>query len=120
MANFEIRAGSEGNPAQNTTVDEFGNVVLAGSNLYAPFVIANGGALGFDGFVTAEEAETDGVFNDAADVIDDQVAYFSFIGANPDGVEHLQALGNNVFGFEDLPGGGDMDFNDAVFSFNFV
>ena len=121
VENFEIRAGSDGNLEQNTTVDEFGNVVLAGGKLYAPFVIANGGSLGFDGFVEAEDGETDGVFNDAADVIDDQVAYFSFIEANPDGVEHLQALGNNTFGFEDLPsnlGVSDNDFNDAVFSFN--
>ena len=120
--NFEIRAGSSGNPDQNTTVDEFGNVILAGGQLFAPFVIANGGGLGFDGFVTAEDAETDGVFNDAADFAEDQVTYFSFIGANPDGVAHLKSLGNNVFGFEDLPSNifSDMDFNDAIFNFSFT
>ena len=52
----------------------------------------------------------------------DQVAYFSFIGANPDGVAHLMSLGNNIFGFEDLPSNisSDMDFNDAIFSFSFT
>jgi hypothetical protein len=51
------------------------------------------------------------------------VAYFSFGSANPDGTEHLQSRGNNIFGFEDLPGNlgiSDMDFNDAVFKFNFI
>ena len=126
VPNFVIRAGSEGAPDANTTVDEFGNVVLAGGNLYAPFVIANGGARGdFDDFVTAEDAEPNGEFNDGADGYLDPVTYFSFIGANPDGVEHLQARGNNIFGFEDVandPSVGlipDNDFDDAIFSFNF-
>ena len=66
--NFEIRSGSSGdtNPALNTTTTEFGDVILAGGILFAPVVIANGGTLGFDGFIAAENAETDGVFNDAA------------------------------------------------------
>ena len=120
MDNLEIRAGSSGNPAQNTTVDELSNVILAEDELFAPFVIANGGTIGFDGFVTAEDGESDGVFNDAADFLQDQVAYFSFIEANPDGVAHLKSFGNNIFGFEDLPANllgavSDNDFNDAVF-----
>jgi 2',3'-cyclic-nucleotide 2'-phosphodiesterase (5'-nucleotidase family) len=121
--NFEIRAGSSGDDDLNTTVDELGEVVLAGGQLFAPLVLANGGALGFDGFLTAEAAETDDEFNDAADFAEDQVLYFSFLGANPDGVAHLQSLGGNVFGFEDLPsnlGISDNDFNDAVFSFSFT
>ena len=66
-------------------------------------VFANGGALGFDGFLAAEAAETDGVFNDAATNREDIVAYFSFLGANPDGAEHIRSFGDNIFGFEDLP-----------------
>jgi hypothetical protein len=49
-----------------------------------------------------------------------QVAYFAFVGANPDNVPHFQNRGDGVFDFEDLPGGGDMDFNDAVFRFEFT
>ncbi|MEB3174006.1 MAG: DUF4114 domain-containing protein, partial [Cyanobacteriota bacterium] len=52
-----------------------------------------------------------------------QVAYFSFGAANPDGAEHLQSRGNQVFGFEDLPanlGVSDFDFNDAVFQITFL
>ncbi|MEY2984128.1 MAG: hypothetical protein RLZZ568_745, partial [Cyanobacteriota bacterium] len=50
------------------------------------------------------------------------VAYFTFGDANPDGTSHLKSLGNNTFGFEDLPGNigvSDFDFNDGVFQFNF-
>ena len=42
--------------------------------------------------------------------------YFAFAAANPDGIEHVLTLGRNVFGFEDLRGGGDRDFNDLVIS----
>ena len=51
--------------------------------------------------------------------VSDPVAYFSFSEVNPDRSEHLRSIGNNVYGFEDLPGGGDRDFNDAIFSFTF-
>ncbi len=120
--NFEIQAGSSGDRFRNTSVGSFGDVILNGGRLYAPFMLANAGSLGFDGFVSAEDAETDGQFNDAADFIEDQVAYFAFQGANPDGVSHLQSRGNNIFGFEDLPanlGVSDNDFNDAIFQFGF-
>ncbi|MDJ0742433.1 MAG: DUF4114 domain-containing protein [Xenococcaceae cyanobacterium MO_167.B27] len=117
--NWELRAGG----LENTTAQQFGDVILAGDRLYAPVIVANAGNLGFDGFIDAENAETDGVFNDAANFIEDIVAYFAFVGANPDGARHLQANGNNTYGFEDLPsnlGVSDNDFNDAVFQFNFV
>ena len=43
--------------------------------------------------------------------------FFAFNEANSDGVQHFQVLGDNVFGFEDLYGGGDRDFDDLIFSF---
>lgn len=43
--------------------------------------------------------------------------FFAFNEANDDGVQHFQVLGDNVFGFEDLHGGGDRDFDDLIFSF---
>lgn len=116
--NWELQAGG----SENTTAQQFGDVVIAGERLYAPVIVANGGSLGFDGFVAAEDAETDGVFNNAATFTEDVVAYFAFVGANPDGAKHLQARGNKTYGFEDLPsnlGVSDNDFNDAVFQFNF-
>ena len=44
-------------------------------------------------------------------------AYFNYLGANPDKVDHFRLLGSNSFGVEDLYGGGDRDFNDIVVNF---
>lgn len=49
------------------------------------------------------------------------VTFFSFDAANPDGVRHVQVVGDPLAGsaeyrWEDLFGGGDMDFNDFVFT----
>jgi hypothetical protein len=44
------------------------------------------------------------------------LAFFSIGAANPDGNVHMLSLGTNSYGFEDLWGGGDSDFNDLVMS----
>jgi len=44
--------------------------------------------------------------------------FFLMTAANPDGVNHVRRSGN-VFGFEDLTGGGDRDFNDMVLRVDF-
>ncbi len=44
--------------------------------------------------------------------------YSSFLGTNADGAEHVRLLSNNAFGFEDLAGGGDNDFDDIVVEIN--
>ncbi|MEC4883377.1 MAG: DUF4347 domain-containing protein [Scytonema sp. PMC 1070.18] len=49
----------------------------------------------------------------------DPAVYFSFLGANSDRVDHIRLLGNNTFGFEDLAGGGDRDYNDVIVKVNF-
>ena len=46
--------------------------------------------------------------------------FFSHMGANSDGSDHAKMLGNNTFGFEDLAGLGDRDFNDVVVKFAVV
>ncbi len=43
--------------------------------------------------------------------------YFSHAGANSNGADHVKLLGNNTFGFEDMVGLGDADFNDVVVKF---
>ncbi|MFN6448022.1 MAG: FG-GAP-like repeat-containing protein [Nostoc sp. DedSLP05] len=48
----------------------------------------------------------------------DPAVYFPFLGANSDGSDHIRLLGNNSFGFEDLVGGGDRDFNDLIVKVN--
>ncbi len=71
-------------------------------SLFAPFIISNG---------TFEEVLNGEKLNRI---------YFSFIGGNADGVDHIQMLGSNIFGFEDRRGGGDRDFNDMIIRADFV
>lgn len=70
---------------------------LTGGGIYAPFIISNG---------TANQ-----VLNGETNQI-----YFPFLGANPNQIDHIRLLGDNIFGFEDLPGGGDFDYNDMIVS----
>jgi len=74
---------------------------LAGA-LYAPFIVVNAGV---DAFLNSNSSNTSGGIN----------AFFAFQAANPDAQNHIILLGSNTFGFEDLLGGGDRDFNDMIF-----
>jgi quercetin dioxygenase-like cupin family protein len=67
---------------------------LKGGYLYAPFLIAN--------------ANPTSLKDDFSKV------YFPFIQGNSDKVDHIRLLGENTFGFEDLYGGGDRDYNDLT------
>jgi alkaline phosphatase len=84
------------------------NQTLTGGKIYAPVLIANGTA---DSFLAANATNT-GNGNLP-------IAYFNYVGANTDKVDHFRMLGDNQFGVEDLYGGGDMDFNDVVIKFTF-
>ena len=75
---------------------------LNGGFLFAPFLIADG--------------SPELILDD--DPNNDRSVYFSYIGANPERVDHVRLLGDNTFGFEDLFGGGDLDYNDIVFQVN--
>ncbi|MGQ4647487.1 DUF4347 domain-containing protein [Lyngbya aestuarii] len=88
---------------QNTN----GSQQLIGGLLYAPYVISNGSK---DEFLA----------NDSFSIGDaeDPQAYFAYQQANQDGIDHIRLLGNNTFAFEDMFGGGDGDFNDAIFQGN--
>jgi hypothetical protein len=81
---------------------------LAGGNLLAPFLVANG---------TVQQFLAQNANNQSSGA---PIAYFAYINANPDRVDHIRLLGDNTFGFEDLIGGGDQDFNDIVFRVNFT
>ena len=48
---------------------------------------------------------------------DRQVVYFSQSSANRNQNDHVKLLGDNAFGFEDLAGLGDRDYNDIVVAF---
>ena len=52
------------------------------------------------------------------DPSNDPVVYFSDAAANDDQFDHVNALDENQFSFEDLPNGGDEDFNDIVVTFS--
>ncbi|NJO63277.1 MAG: DUF4114 domain-containing protein [Richelia sp. RM2_1_2] len=81
------------------------NGTLNGGSIFAPFIIV------------------DGTFNDA---LNNKVeVYFAYQGANSDNFDHIRLLGDNTFGFEDLPNGGDRgsiaepDYNDLIIKMDF-
>ena len=72
---------------------------LAGNSLLAPYLVANG---------TVQDVISGTKVGQIPQV------YFSYLGANSDGQDHVRLLGDNKFAFEDQFGGGDKDFNDAI------
>jgi Domain of unknown function (DUF4114)/RTX calcium-binding nonapeptide repeat (4 copies) len=66
--------------------------VFQGGSLYAPVLISN-----------ASTANAD--FSNV---------YTAYSLGNADKADHIRLLGDNTFGFEDLTGGGDRDFNDII------
>jgi Ca2+-binding RTX toxin-like protein len=72
--------------------------IFNSGSIFAPFIIVNG----------SRDAILDNNPNN------DPAVYFPFLGANSDKVDHIRLLGNNTFGFEDLAGGGDFDYNDII------
>ena len=71
-------------------------------SLFAPFIIVNG----------KPEAILD------SNASNDPQVYLPFLGSNSSNTDHVRLLGNNTFGFEDLPGGGDKDYNDMIVKVN--
>ncbi|MUG95857.1 DUF4347 domain-containing protein [Scytonema sp. UIC 10036] len=86
----------------NLTTSNQGTATFTGNlspgSLFAPFIIVNG---------TPEAVLDNNSSNDPA-------VYFAFLGANSDKADHIRLLGNNTFGFEDLPNNGDSDYNDMI------
>ncbi|GAA6618931.1 DUF4394 domain-containing protein [Scytonema sp. NUACC26] len=82
---------SVGNQQTATVSGQF-----AGGSIFAPFLIANGSV---NQVLSGQKLDE---------------VYFAYLGANSDRVDRIRLLGDNTFGFEDLPGGGDKDFNDVI------
>jgi hypothetical protein len=80
-----------------------------GGSLLVPYMIANG---------TVASFLTQNPNNQA--VTNLPVAYFGYVGANPDRISHVRSLRDNQFAFEDVLGGGDRDFNDAIVQVKFL
>ena len=55
-----------------------------------------------------------------SDSSNDPSVFFTHVGANSDNADHVRLLGDNTFGFEDMAGGGDQDFDDVVIKARFV
>ncbi|TVQ42820.1 MAG: DUF4114 domain-containing protein [Gloeocapsa sp. DLM2.Bin57] len=66
------------------------------------------------GMVLIPNTTIDDVLNNNPDA-----AIFSFSEANRGGISHLTRLGANLFVFEDILGGGDLDYNDVILEFQF-
>lgn len=85
-------------PGLELSVDNLSSTIfedtLSGGHLYASFIVSNG--------------DFDSIQEDFSNV------YFSFIQANSDTTEHVRSFGQNTLGYEDLPNGGDLDFDDIV------
>jgi Putative Ig domain/Protein of unknown function (DUF2974)/Domain of unknown function (DUF4114) len=82
-----------GKNGQTVTVEK----VLQGGSIYAPILMSN---------VTASRPNGDNAFT-------------AFSLGNVDRTDHVRLLGSNTFGFEDLVGGGDKDFNDVIVQTSF-
>ena len=59
------------------------------------------------------------IANGSLDKFDINRVYVSGIGNNADKRDHIRKLGETVFAFEDMAGGGDRDFNDTIISIRF-
>jgi|GEM_PF-1667883 len=97
-------------PWQSTLTDTF-----AAGQLYAPVLIANGDVQSFLANNPNNNAPTDLSF---ASVGANPIAYFAFVNANNDGIDHIESLPGYTLGFKDYYGGGDLDYNDMVLNFN--
>ncbi|MEL7509519.1 MAG: DUF4114 domain-containing protein [Cyanobacteria bacterium J06554_1] len=117
---------------QGQIFDDFGNLLNPSDSGYREAALANRltdvnltGTNGqLESFTTevkmgqllASFIVVDGTLEQLADgtIMNDPDIYFTHMGANSDGVDHIRLLGDNTFGFEDLSGGGDLDYNDMV------
>jgi hypothetical protein len=71
--------------------------VLQGGSLYAPILMSDVSDLNPTG----------------------EHVFTAFSLGNGDSTNHVRLLGNNTFGFEDMMGGGDKDFNDVIVQASF-
>jgi Calx-beta domain/Domain of unknown function (DUF4114) len=82
------------------------DLTLPGGKILAPVVVTNGT---FNDLIAKNpQNKADGNIH----------AYFNYIAANTDKLDHIRSLGDNKFGVEDMYGGGDRDYNDLIFTMN--
>ena len=108
-ANYAVEAIKNAltNSLQAGKIDRKSGQDIIGGKIYAPVVVTQGT---FNDFISKNPTNGGGV--------NDLHAYFNYLGANSDNVDHFRLIGNNTFGVEDMYGGGDRDFNDLVVKMN--
>ena len=79
---------------------ETGSIEFDAGSLVVPLIIADG--------------NLDEALSGEAEV------YLSHLGSNSDNFDHIKLLDSNTFAFEDLPNGGDRDFNDIIIEINSI
>jgi FG-GAP-like repeat/Domain of unknown function (DUF4114) len=94
LTDIGLSVGNQGRGSHNSN--------FKGGGIYVPFLIVNGGV---DALLDSNSSN-------------DPTVYFTFLGANTDKAKHVKILGDNTFGFEDLSGGGDKDYNDVIVKIN--
>ncbi|WP_121062348.1 DUF4114 domain-containing protein [Chachezhania antarctica] len=131
------QAGTHDMSLQLYEVDDFLgriNGIAPGEEGYAEAVegrvyLTRAGEKWVDGGGFGTRSETEFANADAGDIIamrlqSEDHMFYGFSKANEsvdgDNVEHLWNYGHNMWGFEDLYGGGDRDFNDLVLHFDFA
>lgn len=104
--------------AEGTVIDPIsGEEVAVGDEDYADAALASSIVEIGDGETSALNLEAGSVY--VPYLLANEVRFFSaYAEANPGGIDHVQSAGENSFGFEDLVGGGDGDFNDYIISFD--
>ncbi|WP_310485789.1 esterase-like activity of phytase family protein [Chamaesiphon sp. VAR_48_metabat_403] len=105
-ANYAIEAIKSA-VLQAGKTDNKPNQNLIGGKIYAPILISQGSLTDFVNLNPTNSGGENAIH-----------AYFNYLGANPDKLDHFRLLGNNTFGVEDFYGGGDRDFNDVVINVN--
>ena len=99
QAAFDNIISPEFSTSNNNT--KTGSFEFEAGSLVVPMIIADG---------SLEEAQSG-----------DATVYFPYLGANGgDNFDHIKLLDDASFGFEDLPNGGDRDFNDIAIEINRV
>ena len=100
----------------STSASNYSSIALSSSNLVTELA---GLRADDDTTSTSNVASIDDYSLLAPYATADSETFFAFAGANSDGITHIKTLGNNIFGLEDMKGGGDLDYDDLVVRLDF-
>ena len=100
--------------AEGTVIDpEDGAEIAVGEEGYQEAALANSVVELGDGETSTLDLEGNFVYVPYL-LADGEQFLSSFAEVNPEGIDHVQSMAEDSFGFEDQIGGGDLDFDDYV------